>query len=961
MVQVSGRSLLVFFLLCNVLWVTGVAAQERRGTVTGHVTDASQGVLQGARIELQPGGLSAQSDANGEFSVKDVDPGRYTVTVSHEGFGLYTADVTVTSNSSATVDAFLQVGTHNEVVTVTGDRQGGEVEALTIERTADNIVQVLPADGITSLPNTNIADAVGRMPSVSLERDEGEGKYIQIRGTEPRLSNVTIDGIHVPSPEGVRNVKLDVIPADLVSSVEINKTLSANQDADAIGGSVNLVTRSPANQPYVSLLGMGGYTPITGGRKLYQIAGTAGQRFGPDKKFGALFGFSYDYNSRGINDLEPGPAVNPLPNGSNFLGPNAEDLRDYHYDRKRYGFDGELDYKLSDMSSVYIRGLFSHFNDYGEDWIYSPNIGTDPIPDPTNPNGPPLAQNSFVTSVSDPANTCGITDVSGVQGCGSISFTNVYRKPAQQIVSVQAGARHLFGGTVLNYEAALSQASYTGGFGFAGYFGPGDLPFAVDTTKPFTPKFHVLNGLNLYDPTTYSLGFADNENDGISERDAVGDISLSRPYKLGGHFSSFEIGFKGWDARKTSLLERRNFDAAGGQPMSDFLGTYRDNNYYFGQFAFGPTTQFTKLANALLPGGTSSELGFNLPNDFDISERIWAGYAMDTLDLGHFRLQGGVRIESTADDLHANSVTYDQFGDFQSASPLVTTHSYINVFPSVQAQYRFTTDTVLRAAYGAGIARPNFQDQAPFQSYDQSNPNVPVTAGNPNLLPTHAQNFDLLLEHYLKNVGLIQGGFFYKYLTNPIYSVNTPVPSGPLAGLTENIPINGPNAHITGIEAAWQQRLTFMPGALNGLGVSANYSYTTSQATFPTDAGRTDHPTLVRTAPNNWNFDVTYDKKGLSARMGLSHNDAYIWSYGGGNTKDPNGDTYLYPHTQVDAQVSYWIPRSHGMQAVVSMLNLNNEVFGFYLGAEQYPIQREYYSRTVSVGLRWTPFAEATH
>ena len=218
-----------------------------------------------------------------------------------------------------------------------------------------------------------------------------------------------------------------------------------------------------------------------------------------------------------------------------------------------------------------------------------------------------------------------------------------------------------------------------------------------------------------------------------------------------------------------------------------------------------------------------------------------------------------------------------------------------------------------------------------------------------------------MLEHYLKNVGLIQGGFFYKYLTNPIYSVNTPVPSGPLAGLTENIPINGPNAHITGFEAAWQQRLTFMPGALNGLGVRANYSYTTSQATFPVGAGRTDHPTLVRTAPNNWNFDVTYDKKGLSARMGLTHNDGYIWSYGGGNTKDPNGDTYLYPHTQVDAQVSYWIPRSHGVQAVVSMLNLNNEVFGFYLGAEKYPIQREYYSRTVSVGLRWTPFAEATH
>src|SRR5207248_9350433 len=142
------------------------------------------------------------------------------------------------------VNVVLQIGTQNEVVTVPGERERGELEAINRERTADNIVQVLPAEVITSLPNTNIADAVGRLPSVSLERDESEGKYIQIRGTEPRLSNVTIDGIHVPSPENIRNVKLDVIPSDLVESVEVNKTLSANQDADAIGGSVNLVTKT---------------------------------------------------------------------------------------------------------------------------------------------------------------------------------------------------------------------------------------------------------------------------------------------------------------------------------------------------------------------------------------------------------------------------------------------------------------------------------------------------------------------------------------------------------------------------------------------------------------------------------------------------------------------------------------------------------------------------------------------
>jgi len=193
--------------------------------------------------------------------------------------------------------------------------------------------------------------------------------------------------------------------------------------------------------------------------------------------------------------------------------------------------------------------------------------------------------------------------------------------------------------------------------------------------------------------------------------------------------------------------------------------------------------------------------------------------------------------------------------------------------------------------------------------------------------------------------------------------VITPITSGQFAGQLQQSPINGPRAHITGIEMSWQQRLTFLPGLLNGSGIRANYSYTNSSASFPAGFGRTDHVALLRQAPNNWNFDYTYDKKGISARMGLTHNDANIFAYqfqdgADGGIKGPAGDQYLYPHTQVDAQVSYWIPRSHGLQAIVSMLNLNNEVFGFYNGSEQFPVQREYYSRTISLGLRWTPTRE---
>src|SRR5437588_9742442 len=302
------------FCFLSVFLLLGLSShgQERKGTITGHATDVNHDSLVGARVELQPLGRTATTDGQGQFTISEVMPGKYTLTVSYVGFKPFSREVTIASGGVENLDPVLEIETVSEQIIVRGERERGEVEALNRERTADNIVQVLPAEVITSLPNTNIADAVGRLPSVSLERDEGEGKYVQIRGTEPRLSNVTIDGVHVPSPEAVRNVKLDAIPADLVDMVEVNKTLSANQEGDAIGGSVNLVTKSATDKPYISLLGMGGYTPIAGGRSLNQFDATLGNRFLSKKRLGIMFGGSYDYNARGIDDQEPGVGFNPI-------------------------------------------------------------------------------------------------------------------------------------------------------------------------------------------------------------------------------------------------------------------------------------------------------------------------------------------------------------------------------------------------------------------------------------------------------------------------------------------------------------------------------------------------------------------------------------------------------------------------------------------------------------------------
>jgi TonB-dependent receptor len=430
------------------------------------VVDSKGGVLQGASVGLQPYGATAVTNNQGEFTITDVEPGAQKLTVSFVGFSDATMDIAVTAGQITRAEVTLEVASKNEEVLVTAERPLGEAEAINRERTAINLLQVLPAEVITSLPNANVADALGRLPSVTLERDEGEGKYVQIRGTEPRYSNVTIDGVNVPSPENFREIKLDIIQSDLVESVEINKTLLASGDGDAIGGSVNLRTKSAGEKPTLSLYGLGGYTPIVGGRGEDQFGGTVGKRFGKEKKLGILFGGSYDYNGRGIDDIEPAPQTASLVDGGPVFGTyGGTDLREYRYERTRFGFGGTLDYKLSDVSYLYARGLFSHFNNFGDRWVYSPTV------------------NSYV------ANPAGGPIQGGLDG--NITFNAQIRRPVQTIGSLAIGGQSFAGRNTFTYELSGSRAT-TKDQGYAtANFGPvaddsplNNVQFGINLSKP---------------------------------------------------------------------------------------------------------------------------------------------------------------------------------------------------------------------------------------------------------------------------------------------------------------------------------------------------------------------------------------------------------------------------------------------------------------------------------------------
>ena len=987
-----------FFLLAilfNLLGMYSAAAQEGRGTIAGTVRDSSNGVLKGALVEIQPTGKRAVSDDQGQFKISDIPAGQYTLTVSYVGLSNFTNTVTVNAGQTGTVDAVLNVAGVTDQVVVSAERVQGEAEAINIERTNDNIVQVLPLKVITSLPNTNIADAVGRVPSVSLERDEGEGKYVQVRGTEPRLTNVTINGVNVPAPEGiVRQIKLDSVPADLVDRIEVFKTLSANQDADGIGGTVNLVTKMATDAPTYSLAGSGGYTPIQGGRTLGEFDGTAGHRFGQGNKFGIILGGTWDRNNRGINDLEPAQAVGTDQSGNNIAFVPTEDLRSYSYYRTRYGFDTGIDYNVTPTTNVYLKGFYSDFHDYGDVWVYTPNSGNTI----KSVNGSQVTFDNAQDCVA--VNQAADLTNPGSNPCspGSYQYRHYVRRPDQQVFSILTGLRADLSSWLIVVEAAGSRGHNIGGQDFAttNFNGPtaqydsaGNLlpgatgaDLALSLADPLRPKFNALDSSNLYDPTQYSVAQTSFTSYIATQVNYQGSVSAARRYTAHSHSGTIEFGLKIRDSNSYQHQNDQFYVPSGSTgpfTLSQVLGTASNQTYYdrffqIGSQGYGPESDYNKILQQV---GTN--LGTGLVLDpvqsitrsagafFNADERVYAGYLMNAISVGKWRFNTGVRFEGTSTSFLANQLTTNVDASGNALPPTVTpvtqSSSYLNAVPELQAQYLIEKNTNLRANFSMGISRPNIGDLVPTTVVDPNASPKSVTLGNPDLKPTRSNNYDLLVEHFFQPLGILQAGFYYKQLYNPIYPTSVVLTSGPNAGFLQSQSINGPSAYLYGVELDWEQRLSFLPGLLNGFGVAANYSYTTSQATFPAgfSGGRTDHPLLQRDAPNNWNVNLMYDKSRYSVRFAASHNDANIAAYSFQANSTPNdpilglrgptGDQYFYAHTQFDVQGSVRLYK--GLSLFAYGLNLTNEVFGFYQGSPIYPIQREFYKPTVAFGMRW--------
>ena len=874
------------------------AEQRETGNITGRVLDARLGTpMPGAIVTLEGSALQTVTGADGRFRLVGVPIGHQIVAVGFLGRPTTRVHLTVRSAEPTRLEIELSAPIAlEERVTVSASPMGeGAARALSQRKTALSIVNVVSSEQIGQFPNVNAAEATQRIPGVAIEREKGEGRYVMIRGTEPRLSSIMVNGERIPSPENdLRQVALDVIPIDLLETVHVSKTLTADMDADAIGGAVNLVTKTAQSRPRTLATLAGGYSESQNswGQGLASLA--AGRRFRGDR-LGLIGTASYRNHDRGRDTFE-----------TTYTEGNLEELQVRHYstNRAHTGLSGTLDYQFSGNHQAFVRTMFSELPDRELRRRTSYQV----------------TREAIARSLSDRVETL-------------------------TVGNVQAGAQHLLDtGVQIDYRASAAYAEerepgrLDTTFAQRGVqFAPNVSPAVID---PENVQAHPLNE----DVSLFTLVEQATENNLATDRDVVGAFNARFPLVFSrGLAGTLKTGAKYRDRRKTGDDNVTRFDGAGDVLLPEVgdarlaVGSILD-----GRYVLGPHVD-PESARALLDqtGGTGTVVQEENLADYEASEQTVAAYAMAELAVGsRMTVVPGVRVEDT----HIDYTGFELQVDDDAASALDVVRSSrrdTHVFPGIQGRLALTTSSNLRAAVTRSMARPNYADLVPFQLIVRQDNEI--RRGNPDLQSTTAWNYDLMVEHYLDSVGVLSAGVFYKDLTDYIFPLTTrELRDGALFNVLS--PRNGDAARVRGIELAFQNQLSILPRPFDGFGVLANYTYTDSETMLP---GREPTPQrLPGQASHVGNVAVWYEKSGFSAQASFNFRDWLLFEVGSG----PAHDVYLDSHYQVDLSVSQVLTEQ--VRFFIDVVNVTDQPVRFYEGTDDRPIEEEYSSWWLSFGVR---------
>ncbi len=916
-----GKNFKAKLVTLSCLTALGLSGNLNAADLTGTVTDQKNSVkFEGALVEIKELGIKAVTTRNGSFRFDNLANGEYTLEITYLGMGKKQFPLKVSNQQD--INSTFKIGTTDELEEVVVFAQrSAQADAINRQKNAKSLKSIVSADSIGQFPDQNAAEALQRLPGMFIQRDQGEGRFVGIRGIDPNLNNVTINGANIPAPEaGVRSVAMDVIPSELIQGLEVSKTVTPDMDADAIGGSVEVKSLSAFDRTgeTFSFTAQASYSDIeeTSSPKL---SGSYTNIFDLDagKQLGVATAISYFKREFGSDNVETDGGWMELEledaeteQDVEFFGAEEIEQRNYQITRERLGMALNLDLITSVTSQYYLRTLLSEFSDdeYRQ-------------------------RNEFKFEdgklVNQTANSLTVVDA-------EMDRDTKDRQEDQSIFSTVIGGENRVKDWLFEYNLGYSKSKEEEPNRIDVAFAGEELEMSYLSSGPIPTL--VLNDASM---EQFELDEIETNDNLTEDKELSFKFDASTSIELLNTQGTAKFGAKHRDREKFNRIDVKIYD--GG--FDDVTAANFSTNAPDWQLGnFGPGLSRSQISSYVNDNLSQFELNENESQvatqgeSYTSEESITAIYAMVDLDFDKLNLVAGLRYESTDFSTRGNRVTLDVNEDTESET--VTTQAwavdkdYDHLFPSINVKYDFSEKLVMRAAYTETLSRPNFGDSAAFQiievETEDGETERKAEVGNPELNPYEATNLDLSVEYYPGRIGVLSAGLFHKDIDNFIIQEEVQ-DNGSWDGFEEVLQqVNGGSAHITGIELAWNKSFD------SGLILATNATLTSASDKLPSQSDKIG------------NFTIGYETESVSARLSTSYkSEAFLF-------EDADRKVYEDSHTQVDLNVKYYVnDRSY---IYFNAVNLTDEAYYLYHGSTNYNYQYEEYGRTFEIGFTYNSF-----
>lgn len=889
----------------------------KQGTVRGRIIDAAQQTLPGASIYIEKLSTGVTSDVNGFYTFSNLDPGTYTVKVSYVGYSPVELKITIPEGRTLEKDVMLNEGLELQEIVVGGAFQG-QRRAINAQKSSLGITNVVSADQVGKFPDSNIGDALKRISGINVQYDQGEARFGQVRGTSADLSSVTINGNRVPSAEGdTRNVQLDLIPADMIQTIEVNKVVTADMDADAIGGSINLITKNSPYKRTIAATAGTGYNWVSEKAQL-NLGFTYGDRFFNDK-LGLIVSASYQNSPSGSYDTEF--TWEQDDDGKVYV--NDYQIRQYYVTRERQSYSAALDWDLSANHKLTFKGIFNNRNDW---------------------------ENRYRTTLKDlsPEGNATVR----VQTKGGTPDNRNARLERQRTMDFALGGEHLFGALSMDWHASYAQASEVRPNERYIDFELKKQKFNVDLSDECQPYATPQEGSTMTLGDAFGLKELTEQQQDIKEQDLKFSANFELPFKNGNKLKfgakmvrktkDKEVDFYEYSPLDEDAFMQNSLNNLTDQTRKNFMpsskyraGMYADKEY-MGKLDLNNASLFEK-----------EQVQEELAGDFDARETVSSGYIrFDQKLTERVELMSGIRIENTS--LAYTGRTYDEDEDVTTKTERQT-NSYINFLPSLLVKWNVNEDFKVRGSFTQTLSRPKYSALVPSVNIKRSDNEISI--GNPELKPTLAYNFDLSVDYYFPSIGLVSAGIFYKKIDDFIVdevSTNYEYLGNVYTRFTQ--PKNAGNANLLGVELSYQRDFSFIAPALKCIGFYGTYTFTHSRVEDFNFEGRENEKglSLPGSPEHTANASLYFEKGGLNLRLSYNFASDFIDEMGESTFYDRYYDKVNY----VDANASYTFGKKLKTTFYAEANNLLNQPLRYYQGSKDRTMQAEYYGVRVNAGVK---------